>query len=993
MQTDVGSPAHRVVRGAVHSYPDLETPEPAIGFVADLVALAVLLACALVLHRDGLFGGPAFYERDTQLFYYPLTDWVGQQLKAHGYPLWLPAIFTGYPIEADGELGLLYLPQVALLAWLPTAVAIVWLRVFHVFLAGASMYLFLRTLRLMPFASLGGALVFAFGSFLVAQLHHENVVRSAAWLPLVLVCVERALRQATQRRQLAWLALGALAFAQAALGLHVQPVLMLAVAVAGWALFRVALGPRSWRSPFASPAHAGRAPLTTLLLAAAGVVLGGLAIAAAQWLPLAEWALSSFRRGGVGYEFASAFELAPIDLTTLVLPYFFRLPDGATWWSYWQQWETELYVGIPTLALALVGVVFSRRREVAYFLVLGLACLWIAMAAYAPLFNLHQLLWSVPGFSFLRAPGRFTYLVVFACAGLAALGLEALGERRLWAGRRPAIALLGAVPPAALLVALLAAFPAWRGWLLADPDRGRAFVDSTYLATRLQFPIEPAVAYAGMVASLDPTTPKTAWSLALLALTALGFLAWLGLGAGRGGIGQGLFVGLIAVDLLVFAADFHPRAPLATLVLPAPVGVPGDARVLLDDAAAQPDLEPNQLVAAGLAIADGYSSLPSERHVELFSQTQQQPTLIDLWGAHAVLQASHPPDAAQAGGVRFRGRHPLAAVTGAAEPVVFDVPPDVGPTTSIRLVGTLDYAYDVAQDTRVADLVVTDRDGMTTTLPIRVGVELAERAIDRRSLAPLLAHHKPPGPTALDFDEVTPAGEAYRAHLYLAQLDLPGPPRAVATLAIRPEHPKATVEVHGLGLVLADGGAVSSLTLADRRGFRLVADDGQHRVLEASALPRAYVVDRANAFSPAAFPNETPVQAVSDDRFKPRLNVLIEGDRSLDAGSGSGTVAPRAAAVEDLGPDAVRVTADAAGPSYLVLSDAYHRGWAAWVDGRSAPVYVADAVFRAVPLEAGHHVVELRFQPLSLVVGAVVSVVALATVVGIAGWGFSGRAG
>ena len=41
-----------------------------------------------------------------------------------------------------------------------------------------------------------GGLVFAFGSFFVAQIQHENVVRSAVWLPLILLCVEMALRAA-----------------------------------------------------------------------------------------------------------------------------------------------------------------------------------------------------------------------------------------------------------------------------------------------------------------------------------------------------------------------------------------------------------------------------------------------------------------------------------------------------------------------------------------------------------------------------------------------------------------------------------------------------------------------------------------------------------------------------------------------------------------------------------------------------------------------------
>src|SRR5439155_8469888 len=108
--------------------PDFRPPTPDPRPLAPFVVLA---ACALVLHRDGLFGGPAFYERDTQLFYYPLAHWVGEQFRSGHYPLWLPGIFTGYPIFADGELGLAYLPQVLLLLALPTAEAMVWLRALH----------------------------------------------------------------------------------------------------------------------------------------------------------------------------------------------------------------------------------------------------------------------------------------------------------------------------------------------------------------------------------------------------------------------------------------------------------------------------------------------------------------------------------------------------------------------------------------------------------------------------------------------------------------------------------------------------------------------------------------------------------------------------------------------------------------------------------------------------------------------------------------------
>src|SRR2546430_12394611 len=45
-----------------------------------------------------------------------------------------------------------------------------------------------------------GGITFSLGSFFVGQQHHENVTRTAAWLPLVLACVEWALHRAGWRR-------------------------------------------------------------------------------------------------------------------------------------------------------------------------------------------------------------------------------------------------------------------------------------------------------------------------------------------------------------------------------------------------------------------------------------------------------------------------------------------------------------------------------------------------------------------------------------------------------------------------------------------------------------------------------------------------------------------------------------------------------------------------------------------------------------------------
>jgi hypothetical protein len=897
----------------------------------------LIALCALFLHRDGLLGGAAFYELDTQLFYYPLAHWVGDQLRGGSYPLWLPGIFTGYPIFADGELGLAYVPQILLLWALPTPLAMVWLRVLHAFLAGAFTLWFLRALRLEPVPALGGALVFAFGSFLTAQMHHENVIRSAVWLPAALACLYRAMNASRRPRFLLWTAVGALAFAQAALGVHVQPVLMTILAVGGFALFSAAVGP-SRLCPF---------------VAAGAIGVGGLGIAAVQWLPLGEWALVSARRGGVTYEFGSAFGIAPENLPTILFPYFFRLPDAATWWTLWQPWETELYVGIPTLALILVGIVFGRRREILYFVTLGGVSLLIAMAHYAPM-NLHFLLWSVPGFSFLRAPGRFSYLVVFACACLAALGLQALQARR----GRLVVALAGALPMVGLLAALLALLPTWRNSLLADPRRALESVQSTYLATRAQYPIDPSLVVSGMLSSLDFNSPKTLWALALLALTAIGFVVWLGLGARRAALGQSVLVGLIACDLLVFAADFHPRTALASLQPTLPGGVAPGQRVLLYGPTDLPAYEPNQLMVGEVSSVDGYSSLPSQRHSEVQQATLTQPALFDLWGEQVVLEPTAPADLHERNGVRFRAEHPLMAGFGGSPPSILRVPSDLGPIVTIRLVGTLSYAFAVAQGTTVATLEV---DGQAH--PLRAGIELSERAYERPSLQGLLRHQRTA--IAFDFEEATPEGEAYVGHLYQAEIAL-SPPLSASTLTFAASDPSVLVELHGVALVGANG--TRSLDIASRQGLQRL---GPNAIQNTNALPRAFVLPRGQAFSPARHPGLTATQLVTSPDMDLHRQVLIEGDPDAPATPGPGSREAQAARLVDIGPNIVQVIATPDVPSYLVVTDFYHRGWTAYVDGRPSRVLIADALFRAVAIEPGQHVVELRFEPLSHLVGAV----------------------
>src|SRR5919199_1748370 len=89
---------------------------------------AVLIVGVTLSVADGLLSNVVAYERDTTVFYFPLLRWVSEQLRQGEFPLWTPQVFGGYPIFADGEIGLAYPPSLLAMPVLPPERAFIALR-------------------------------------------------------------------------------------------------------------------------------------------------------------------------------------------------------------------------------------------------------------------------------------------------------------------------------------------------------------------------------------------------------------------------------------------------------------------------------------------------------------------------------------------------------------------------------------------------------------------------------------------------------------------------------------------------------------------------------------------------------------------------------------------------------------------------------------------------------------------------------------------------
>jgi uncharacterized membrane protein YfhO len=65
-------------------------------------------------------------------------------------------------------------------------------------------------------------------------------------------------------------------------------------------------------------------------------------------------------------------------------------------------------------------------------------------------------------------------------------------------------------------------------------------------------------------------------------------------------------------------------------------------------------------------------------------------------------------------------------------------------------------------------------------------------------------------------------------------------------------------------------------------------------------------------------------------------------------------------------------------PAFLVTSEAHYPGWRAFLDGVETPIAMTNAAFRGLPVPAGRHRVEMRFEPAILARAAAVSIAGLA---------------
>jgi len=961
-----------------------------------LAALAVTFAPLfyfLPAIRNHLVLAPA----DGVMFNVPLRVAAARIVWSGQLPLWNPYIFDGMPLLAAAQGGLLF-PLNWFYLFFSPVVATDLMVISAYMLAALGAYLYARRTGASVAGAIVTSLIWQWGSFLIGQISHINIVHAAAMLPWVLWALERYAGRSSR----AWGAgLAALVALQAFAG-HQQALAYSLILVVAYAIV-MALADRPARKRY----------LSALVFVAAGLLL-----AAVQIVPTFEL-LRNSPRVAASYDFFVSFSMPRRFVSTAVAPYIMGGGDGRLFRAPYigQAFYTEyvVYAGVLAIMLALVALLLKPDTRTKFWVVAGLTCLVLAFGSGAPLY-LYRIVYYVPILNLFRVPARHLMEVNFAVAVLAGRGLTSLAAMR---GSRQTTRRVAIVAAAVFLLTCLVV--TW--------GRPASF------HLQRQAPVSLLRA------------PELFLPIVVAALSACVLLAF----ARRRRGSTALLIAVLAIDLIVWGQssgwhkassqippEFWSEPEAVKLLREHAPGDPSSYRIfttpdIFDKAAPVPAslrrlpdwilwTEPDIYMMYGVQNAAGYDGFGLARFSELAGRmklwgelTDPDATLrggsreLDLLNARYLLSRrkgsgetpadssaepvtslnspSFPPATENFGGFMFGPGDLALPNIGANKRLGFTVAPVAA--DHIALLTNLSWAEDVPDNTPVARLRLKARDGRVFEFKLQAGLDTADWAFDRPDIRARIRHKRAAVATSYDVNDTQ---FKYKGHTYLSAFGLPE--KMIITggeIVLEPQTqwPNLDLTVFRISLMNSSEGKSYPLTRdlikietasaqneppqpqsGDR--WQLLAQAQSVDIFENSrALPRAWLAPEARVLDEDAMLQAIRTGILPDgSKWDPLHTALVESEPSnpLAPGTSDGR-----AAITNYEANRVSLQTHASGNSILVLSENDYPGWRVYIDGQSADVMRVNYALRGVAIPAGDHLVSFVYRPWSVMGGLLLS--------------------
>lgn len=413
-----------------------------MGFpAACLGAIAVVAA----LLAPSLWSAIYVYD-DLSQYHLALRQFYATAIRGGESFHWLPGLFCGYNLHAEGQVGMYHPWHWLIYRFLQLPIA------FNLEVAGAypsmllGMYLLLRRWSLDRTAALIGGMTFAFSGYIYLRFVHVNAIGVVAHVPWLCWAIDCMLRDMPGRCRPAWWAGPALALATTSQMLLGHPQF------AWYSLLCEGV----YASILVIGLRISMRRLPALAVSKALGLLGG----AVQILPtLSEISRSNRINRPSGLELDSPKMLG--HLVTLLDPYLYvgRVYNSAKF--TWVTHEHNFYLGALAPVLLTWLLIRGGRawRSPLWFgmATLGLAGVMLMLIDLTPFSALYR---KLPIVGTFRINGRYYLLVVLAVSVLVASALTEL--RRVAAAERPGWRTLWplVVPPMLAAVIVLASWAA-----------------------------------------------------------------------------------------------------------------------------------------------------------------------------------------------------------------------------------------------------------------------------------------------------------------------------------------------------------------------------------------------------------------------------------------------------------------------------------------------------------------------------------------------------
>lgn len=373
-------------------------------------------------------GGKMPVGGDVTSFFLGFMGVLSDSLKAGRLPVWNDLWGYGFPGIGESQMGVYYPPHLLLYGVLSTEWAYVASLVLHTLWGGAGAWWAARRFDVSPIGSGLAAFAFSASGFFVIHMPHPWGYTTGSWMPWAWGLTWSILSSDRSNRPGRLFLLSLVLVLQILPG-HFQLAFLTQVGIALMAL--------CYLLDRSVPRERDNCEAATLSWAGRLRHLVPLALCLAMVFPLAAiqlWPTARLARLTTDqrdFDYLSLCAATPLHLVNFVAPGLFHhspLWRPLVWTPFHTSPEEHLaYVGLVPLFLALLATHRASRRDSGVRVLTVIAIITVILSL-GPFFPGFRHLIALPGFSYFRAPARWTLATSLALAILAGKALDGCRE-------------------------------------------------------------------------------------------------------------------------------------------------------------------------------------------------------------------------------------------------------------------------------------------------------------------------------------------------------------------------------------------------------------------------------------------------------------------------------------------------------------------------------------------------------------------------------------